>query len=114
MKRARTDVKIKSLLCAEESRGAEHLTLAGVAGELNYPGTQTEVMRDQLHLAKISTATLCENQKRLLSHTYTSPGVAVPVIAVSFFFFHFLCCFGPFAVGHPEQNMMCVQNFLQN
>lgn len=44
MKRAQLDVKIKSPLCAEESRGAEYLTLAGVVGELDYPGTQTEVM----------------------------------------------------------------------
>lgn len=60
MKRARSDVKIKSPLCAEESRGAEYLTLAGAVGELDYPGTQTEVTRGRLHVAEIFKARRCE------------------------------------------------------
>lgn len=60
MNRTRTDVKIKSLLCTEESQGVQCLTLDRVTGELNYRGTQTEVMRGQLHMAKISRAALCE------------------------------------------------------
>lgn len=60
MNRTRTDVKMKSLLCAEESRGVQYLTLDGAAGELNYQGKQTEVTRGQLHMAKISRAALCE------------------------------------------------------
>lgn len=63
MNRVRTDVKIKPLLCAKESRGAEYLTLVGVAGELFElsRNIDSEVMRGQLHMAKISRAALCES-----------------------------------------------------
>lgn len=38
--------------------------MSGVAGELNYRGTQTKVMRSQLHVNKISRAALCEKPWR--------------------------------------------------